>query len=60
MHVLHPGQKRRSTGFWEHNRYVAWDAEGGERADLPLEDGCAKLSILFLSSIEGLGAVMIF
>lgn len=46
MHVVHLGQKRRVTGFWEHNRYVAWDTEGEERADLPLEDGSAKLSIL--------------
>lgn len=56
VHVVHLGQKRRQ---WEHNRYVAWDTEGGERTDLPLEDGSAKLSILSVPSIERSGAVMI-
>lgn len=59
MHVVHLGQKRRSTGFWDHSRYVALDTEGRERTDLLLEDGSAKLSILYLLSIECSRAVMI-
>lgn len=59
MHVVYLGQKRRGTGFCEHSRYVAWDTEGGERADLPLEDGSAKLSILCVPSVECSGAVII-
>lgn len=64
MYLVHLGRKRRSTGIWEHKydmyRYISWDAEGGERTDLPLDDESAKLTILYLPYIECSGAVMIF